>query len=149
MQLRLKNKDILTLFNVVDRLKVTKMKANRGRAKLITRLREKFKDYHEDEKSIIDEYVEIGNDGLYLRDDEGQYILKDQQKLSELNELLQELADEEVIIKAGEYSKRYMDFLDYLSESEEEFSSDEIVLIDSLLEQYESSKGEDNENLAG
>ncbi|WP_136278152.1 DUF1617 family protein, partial [Streptococcus pyogenes] len=41
-----------------------------------------------------------------------------------------------------EYSKRFIDFLEYLAESEDEFTSEEIVLIDNILEQFEESKGE-------
>ncbi|HES6377747.1 TPA: DUF1617 family protein, partial [Streptococcus pyogenes] len=38
--------------------------------------------------------------------------------------------------------KRFIDFLEYLVESEDEFTSEEIVLIDNILEQFEESKGE-------
>ncbi|HER4860560.1 TPA: DUF1617 family protein, partial [Streptococcus pyogenes] len=46
------------------------------------------------------------------------------------------------VIKGGEYSKRFIDFFEYLVESEDEFTSEEIVLIDNILEQFEESKGE-------
>ncbi|HGK7825933.1 TPA: DUF1617 family protein, partial [Streptococcus pyogenes] len=38
--------------------------------------------------------------------------------------------------------KRFIDFLEYLAESEDEFTSSEIILIDNILEQFEESKGE-------
>lgn len=63
-------------------------------------------------------------------------------KLDEFNGLLNELADEEIVIKGGEYSKRFIDFLEYLAESEDEFTAQEIIIVDSILEQYEGSKGE-------
>ncbi|PZO93313.1 MAG: hypothetical protein DI617_08920, partial [Streptococcus pyogenes] len=56
------------------------------------------------------------------------------------NDLLTELSDEEITIKGHEYSKRFIDFLEYLAESEDEFTASEIVLIDNVLEQFEESK---------
>ncbi|PZO93358.1 MAG: hypothetical protein DI617_08850, partial [Streptococcus pyogenes] len=56
------------------------------------------------------------------------------------NDLLTELSDEEITIKGHEYSKRFIDFLEYLAESEDEFTASEIVLIDNILEQFEESK---------
>ncbi|HEP2053862.1 TPA: DUF1617 family protein, partial [Streptococcus pyogenes] len=53
-----------------------------------------------------------------------------------------ELGNEDITIKGHEYSKRFIDFLEYLAESEDEFTSSEIILIDNILEQFEESKGE-------
>ncbi|HEP6907528.1 DUF1617 family protein, partial [Streptococcus pyogenes] len=46
----------------------------------------------------------------------------------------------EIVIKGGEYSKRFIDFLNFLEECEDEFTSSEIILIDNILEQFEESK---------
>ncbi|WP_136285579.1 DUF1617 family protein, partial [Streptococcus pyogenes] len=63
-------------------------------------------------------------------------------KIDELNDLLTELGNEDITIKGHEYSKRFIDFLEYLAESEDEFTSDEIIIIDNILEEFEESKGE-------
>ncbi|HEP2273320.1 TPA: DUF1617 family protein, partial [Streptococcus pyogenes] len=76
----------------------------------------------------------------YKLDKNKNIKLKDPQKLDELNNLLNELADEEIVIKGGEYSKRFIDFLNFLEECEDEFTSSEIILIDNILEQFEESK---------
>ena len=149
MKWNCKNGELSLFFDIVERLVVRNMKANRGRAKLLKRLREKFKDYYEDEREILSAYVAVNDAGEFLLDTSQQYILKDPSELEELNSLLNELAEEEVVIASGEYSERFAAFFAYLSESEEVFSSDEIVLIDKLLEQYETQKGARDEDVAG
>lgn len=68
--------------------------------------------------------------------------IEDPNKIDELNELLSELGNEDITIKGHEYSKRFIAFLEYLAESEDEFTSVEILVIDTILEQFEESKGE-------
>lgn len=140
MQLTIKNKDLNTLHNVLDKIKVTNMRANRGRAKLLAKVEAKLSEYAKDEVDIIDQYVSKNDDGKWIVDDKGNPKIDDTSKLAELNDFLDELANESIVIKGGEYSKRFIDFLEYLAESEDEFTSEEIVLIDNVLEQYEESK---------
>ena len=142
MDLTLKNKDLNTLYSVLDKIKVTNMRANRGRAKLLAKVADKIKEYAKDEGDIIDLYALKDKDGKFVIDEHKNIKIEDPTKIDELNDLLNELADEEIVIKGYEYSKRFIDFLEYLGESEDEFTSDEIVLIDNILEQFEESKGE-------
>ncbi|HFD1866758.1 DUF1617 family protein, partial [Streptococcus pyogenes] len=116
--------------------------ANRGRAKLLAKVVDKFKEYAKDEGDLIDLYAQKDKDGKFVIDEHKNIKLADPAKLDEFNGLLNELADEEIVIKGGEYSKRFIDFLEYLAESEDEFTAQEIIIVDSILEQYEGSKGE-------
>ncbi|HEQ3066525.1 TPA: DUF1617 family protein, partial [Streptococcus pyogenes] len=102
----------------------------------------KLSEYAKDEVDIIDQYVAKNDDGKWITDDKGNPKIEDTSKLAELNDFLDELASEPVVIKGGEYSKRFIDFLEYLAESEDEFTSEEIIIIDNILEQFEESKGE-------
>ncbi|WP_283264548.1 DUF1617 family protein [Streptococcus dysgalactiae] len=140
MELTLKNEELNTLYSVLDKIKVTNMRANRGRAKLLSKVEAKLREYAKDEVDIIDQYVAKNDDGKWIVDEKGNTKIEDTSKLAELNGFLDELASEPIIIKGGEYSKRFIDFLEYLAESEDEFTSEEIVLIDNILEQYEESK---------
>ncbi|HEP1933099.1 TPA: DUF1617 family protein [Streptococcus pyogenes] len=142
MQLTIKNKDLNTLYRVLDKIKVTNMRANRGRAKLLAKVVDKIKEYAKDEGDLIDLYAQKDKDGKFVIDEHKNIKLADPAKLDEFNGLLNELADEEIVIKGGEYSKRFIDFLEYLAESEDEFTAQEIIIVDSILEQYEGSKGE-------
>lgn len=140
MDLIVQNKDLNTLYSVLDKIKVTNMRANRGRAKLLAKVEAKLSEYAKDKIDIIDQYVSKNDDGKWIVDDKGNPKIDDTSKLAELNDFLDELANESIVIKGGEYSKRFIDFLEYLAESEDEFTSEEIVLIDNVLEQYEESK---------
>ncbi|HHJ8791746.1 TPA: DUF1617 family protein, partial [Streptococcus pyogenes] len=124
------------------KIKVTNMRANRGRAKLLAKVVDKINEYAKDETDLIDMYAAKDKDDKFVIDEHKNIKLADPAKLDELNDLLNELADEEIVIKGGEYSKRFIDFLEYLAESEDEFTAQEIIIVDSILEQYEGSKGE-------
>ncbi|HHJ9951649.1 TPA: DUF1617 family protein, partial [Streptococcus pyogenes] len=137
MDLTLKNKDLNTLYSVLDKIKVTNMRANRGRAKLLAKVVDKINEYAKDETDLIDMYAAKDKDDKFVIDEHKNIKLADPAKLDELNDLLNELADEEIVIKGGEYSKRFIDFLEYLAESEDEFTAQEIIIVDSILEQYE------------
>ncbi|HGK7849634.1 TPA: DUF1617 family protein, partial [Streptococcus pyogenes] len=113
MDLTLKNKDLNTLYSVLDKIKITNMRANRGRAKLLAKVVDKFKEYAKDEGDLIDLYAQKDKDGKFVIDEHKNIKLADPAKLDEFNGLLNELADEEIVIKGGEYSKRFIDFLEY------------------------------------
>ncbi|HER2972426.1 TPA: DUF1617 family protein [Streptococcus pyogenes] len=140
MDLTLKNKELNTLYRVLDKIKITNMRANRGRAKLLAKVVDKINEYAKDETDLIDMYAAKDKDDKFVIDEHKNIKLADPAKLDELNGLLNELADEEIVIKGGEYSKRFIDFLEYLAESEDEFTAQEIILIDNILEQFEESK---------
>ncbi|MGT2935686.1 DUF1617 family protein [Streptococcus castoreus] len=142
MDLTLKNKELNTLYSVLDKIKVTNMRANRGRAKLLSKVVEKINEYAKDEGDLIDLYAQKDKDGKFVIDERKNIKLADPTKLDELNDLLSELGNEDITIKGHEYSKRFIDFLEYLAESEDEFTSEEIIIIDNILEQFEESKGE-------
>ncbi|EZL88966.1 DUF1617 family protein, partial [Streptococcus pyogenes] len=105
MQLTIKNKDLNTLYCVLDKIKVTNMRANRGRAKLLAKVVDKFKEYAKDEGDLIDLYAQKDKDGKFVIDEHKNIKLADPTKLDEFSGLLNELADEEIVIKGGEYSK--------------------------------------------
>lgn len=140
MDLTLKNKDLNTLYDVLDKIKVTNMRANRGRAKLLAKVADKINEYAKDEGDLIDLYAAKDKDGKLVIDEHKNIKIADPTKIDELNDLLIELGEELITIKGHEYSKRFIDFLEYLAESEDEFTSEEIVLVDNILEQFEASK---------
>ncbi|HHI9854722.1 TPA: DUF1617 family protein, partial [Streptococcus pyogenes] len=57
MQLTIKNKDLNTLYCVLDKIKITNMRANRGRAKLLAKVVDKINEYAKDETDLIDMYA--------------------------------------------------------------------------------------------
>ncbi|HEQ9340754.1 TPA: DUF1617 family protein, partial [Streptococcus pyogenes] len=57
MDLTLKNKELNTLYRVLDKIKITNMRANRGRAKLLAKVVDKINEYAKDETDLIDMYA--------------------------------------------------------------------------------------------
>ncbi|HER0784525.1 TPA: DUF1617 family protein, partial [Streptococcus pyogenes] len=84
MQLTIKNKDLNTLYRVLDKIKITNMRANRGRAKLLAKVEGKLSEYAKDEVDIIDQYVAKNDDGKWITDDKGNPKIEDTSKLAEL-----------------------------------------------------------------
>ncbi|HFU0746638.1 TPA: DUF1617 family protein, partial [Streptococcus pyogenes] len=99
MQLTIKNKDLNTLYSVLDKIKVTNMRANRGRAKLLAKVVDKINEYAKDETDLIDMYAAKDKDDKFVIDEHKNIKLADPAKLDELNDLLNDLADEEIVIK--------------------------------------------------
>ncbi|PZO95386.1 MAG: hypothetical protein DI617_03740, partial [Streptococcus pyogenes] len=117
MDLTVKNKELNTLYDVLDKIKVTNMRANRGRAKLLAKVVDKIKEYAKDETDLIDLYAAKDENDKFVLDKHKNIKIADTSKINELNDLLTELSDEEITIKGHEYSKRFIDFLEYLAES--------------------------------
>ena len=64
-----KNKELNTLYSVLDKIKITNMRANRGRAKLLAKVVDKFKEYAKDEGDLIDLYAQKDKDGKFVIDE--------------------------------------------------------------------------------
>ncbi|MFU1595820.1 DUF1617 family protein, partial [Streptococcus dysgalactiae] len=90
MDLTVKNKELNTLYSVLDKIKVTNMRANRGRAKLLAKVVDKINEYAKDEADLIDLYAAKDKDGKFVIDERKNIKLADPTKLDELNDLLSE-----------------------------------------------------------
>ena len=141
MELKIKNKNIEIIYKIFSELPITKMKANRGRAKLLKKLEEKFNNFIEDRKEILELYVEFDKEGKPISND-GKLQFKEDYTEKDLTKDIDELANELIIIQSGEYSNRFIDLFDDLENLEVQLSAQEIILLDELLEQYENQKGE-------
>lgn len=143
MKLKLTNKNLLTLKTILEKLHINSMKVNRGKIKLYKHVLAKIDEYAQDERDILSAAAVIDDDGSFAKNDDGIVILKEGETYEHVNNQLNELAQEEVILDAGEYEARYIAFLDWLSDCDAELDMTEIDLIDNLLEQYEEqTKGE-------
>ncbi|HGM9375179.1 TPA: DUF1617 family protein, partial [Streptococcus pyogenes] len=83
MDLTIKNKELNTLYSVLDKIKITNMRANRGRAKLLAKVVDKFKEYAKDEGDLIDLYAQKDKDGKFVIDEHKNIKLADPTKLDE------------------------------------------------------------------
>lgn len=141
MRITLKYKELETFYNVLTKSKFKNMKVNRGKAKLLNKLIEKDAEYAEFRKDILKNYVELDEKKELKVDENNNFKLLKNADITKLNNELQELDNEDVVFESGEYSNRFNDFLEALSESDLDYDTQEIILIDKILDEYES-KGE-------
>lgn len=141
MELKIKNKNIEIIYKIFSELPIKKMKANRGRVKLLKKLEEKYNNFIQDRKEILELYVEFDDVGKPISKD-GKLQFKEDCVEKDLAKDIDELANELIIIQSGEYSNRFIDLFDDLENLETQLSAQEIILLDELLEQYENQKGE-------
>lgn len=151
MQLKLQNKDLPTLKMFLEKLHIKNMRVNRGKVKFYKHILLKLEEYYRDEQEILKEVAVVDDSGSFATDENGNIQLKDGETYENVNRQLSELSQEEVVLNAGEYEARYRAFLNWLAECKEDLTMDEAILVDDLLEQFESQseKEEDDGISAG
>lgn len=146
MQLKLQNKDLLTIKCVLEKLHIQNMKINRGKVKFYKHILTKIEEYYQDEQEILKEAAVIDDSGSFATDENGNIRLKDGETYENVNRQLSDLSQEEAVLNAGEYEARYRAFFNWLAECEEELTMDEAVLVDDLLEQFEEQTTKEEED---
>lgn len=141
MKFELKNKDLNIFLQVIDKLTILSMRVNRGKAKVYSAISDKLEEYKHDEEEILKKYIVTDESGQLMQENDN-FILKENVTIGEINRQLSELQEEIITISSGDYTNRFTDFFDWLSECEENFTTQEVILIDSILEQFEAQKGE-------
>lgn len=141
MKFELKNKDLNNFLQIIDKLTILSMRVNRGKAKVYSAISGKLEEYKHDEEEILKEYIVTDESGQLMQEND-DFILKENATIVEINRQLSELQDEIITISSGDYTNRFTDFFDWLSDCEENFTTQEAILIDRLLEQFEEQKGE-------
>ena len=149
MKLKLTNKDLPTLKMFLEKLHIKNMKVNRGKVKFYKHILLKLEEYYQDEQEILKEVAVVDDSGSFATDENGNIQLKDGETYESVNRQLSELSQEEVVLNAGEYEARYRALFNWLAECEEELAMDEAILVDDLLEQFESqSEKEENDGIS-
>ncbi|QBX25311.1 Protein of unknown function [Streptococcus henryi] len=142
MKFELKNKDLNSFLQIIDKLTVSSMRVNRGKAKVYSAISDKLEEYGRDEGEILEKNIVTNEYGQLMKEENGDFILKENVTITEINQQLSELQEEVITISSGDYTNRFTDFFDWLSDCEENITTQEAILIDSLLEQFEAQKGE-------
>lgn len=146
MQFKLKNKELLTIKALLEKLRIQNMRANRGKVKFYKRILLKIEEYYQDEQDVLKETAVIDDSGSFATDENGNIRLKDGETYENVNRQLSDLSQEEAVLHAGEYEARYRAFFNWLAECEEELTMDEAVLVDDLLEQFEEQTTKEEED---
>lgn len=149
MQLKLQNKDLLTIKCVLEKLHIQNMKVNRGKVKFYKHILTKIEEYYQDEQEILKKVAIINDEGSFETDENGDIQLQSGESYENVNQQLNELAQEKVVLHAGEYEEQYKAFFTWLTECEEDLTMDESILIDELLEQFEKqTKKEEDDGIS-
>ena len=91
----------------------------------------------EDEKTLIAQYFEVGEDGNAKRDDNDNLIALEGVDIAEYDKEWQELHEEDVVIDLTEY-KPYFEFLQSaLEDWEQDLSGNDAIVYDELLDEIE------------
>lgn len=143
MQLKLQNKDLLTIKCVLEKLHIQNMKVNRGKVKFYKHILTKIEEYYQDEQEILKKVAIINDEGSFETDENGNIQLQSGESYENVNHQLNELAQEKVVFHAGEYEEQYKAFFIWLTECEEDLTMDESILVDELLEQFEKQISEE------
>lgn len=144
--LKLQNKNIEQIFNLLNHVELSQGQANRGKSKLINRLLEKDKELGEEKKVILEDYYQKDESGDFKRED-GKLVPKaeveaDKQE-KEANEKFAELLDEEVEISFVEHSKKYEALFSELDSLEQKLSTQHALAYDVLMDAYEANEKEE------
>ncbi|MCP9358500.1 DUF1617 family protein [Liquorilactobacillus satsumensis] len=135
--LEFRNGEVVAVGNFLAGLKL-KNKASRGRTKLIKLLDKKNKEFSEDRDEIRDPYFVKDESGKAVVKD-NQYELKNKDKVGELNNKLNELAEEKAVIEFTEYNEKIKALYDALSNYTEDLSNSDAILYDLVMDQLENN----------
>ena len=141
MKFELKNKDLNNFLQIIDKLTILSMRVNRGKANVYNAVSDKLEEYMHDEEEILKEYIVTDESGQLMQENDN-FVLKENATVVEINRQLSELQDEIITISSGDYTNRFTDFFNWLSDCEENFTTQEAILIDSILEKNKKQKGE-------
>lgn len=140
MKLIVKHKDLQTALTALRSLSVSRMRANRGRAKLLRHLTTKLEEYIADEETLLADYVVLDEQGKIAITAEGHFTLKDPSQRDEVNQFLAELQEETVTLAFGEYQEQYEAFFVYLADADVDLTMEQLLVMDDLLDQFEKQQ---------
>lgn len=154
--LKLKNRDLTSIYDMLDKLGVEGYKEKRGKGKLMRNIKTKFEEYTTDLKDIQKDYFVEDDEGNLKQEmnDHGQkvFIWQDKHKndkaaKEQANIATKELQDEEAVISLVENETKIKSFLE--SVQEDKFTTNEgfkdepfEILMDALEETYKEEENE-------
>ncbi|WP_311408383.1 DUF1617 family protein [Liquorilactobacillus uvarum] len=133
--LEFRNVELLPVVNFLAGLKL-KGKASRGRSKFMKLLVKKNDEYIDDRDETRKPYFIKDKSGKLVAKN-GKYQYKDPSKDKELTDELNNLGEEKAVIEFTEYSQKLQTLYLALSNYEGEFSGQEAVLYDLVMDQLE------------
>ncbi|EKF50444.1 DUF1617 family protein [Lactococcus garvieae] len=139
--LKFKNGEITPTINFLSQLPL-KNKSSRARTVLVKKLTEKNEEYTKFQVEIIEKYGERDEKEQLVEIAPGSFKIQ-KEYVSEANEILQELLEEEVYINVEEYRPNIKFLVTALNKLDMELAGQDALLYDNLLDKLEKeSEGE-------
>ncbi|QGN31283.1 DUF1617 family protein [Enterococcus casseliflavus] len=136
MCIKLKNKEITTAINFLDRMNL-KPKDSRHRSKFVKQLNKALLELSEEEKTLMNKFELIDSNGQ-LKSDNDRKI----DNVLAFNREQTILLEEEIIVEGGMYAKNLSEVQRILSEYDGVLSGEEAQIYDRLMDEFESQDNE-------
>ncbi|WP_454093197.1 DUF1617 family protein [Glutamicibacter protophormiae] len=137
MKIKLKNKELITAINFLEGLTLKANKDSRHRTKLVKKIREAFQELSEEEKSLMDKFSLLDENGR-LKEGRDQ----DEDNIAGFNKEQAILMEEVVIIEGGMYARNFDEIPRILGEYDGMLSGKEAEIYDLLLDELENQDAE-------
>ena len=141
MQITFKKSKLIVFYQLLNAVKA-KGRKSRAVTKFNKLIVGKIEELQEDEKTLIAQYFEVGEDGNAKRDSEDNLVALEGADVAEYEKEWQELHEEDVIIDLTEY-KPYFEFLQSaLEDWEQDLSGNDAIVYDELMDEIEKVDAE-------
>lgn len=137
MEFKVKNKDLNVLYTTLEKISIKKLSANRGKVRLLSKIFNKNTEYVGDLKEIFKTYLVLEDDGRPKLTEEGHLIFINEEEIDSFNRDVNELDNELVIVNLTEDETKINNFLNTLEDVDLDLNTQEIKLLDEVLEQIE------------
>ena len=137
MEFKVKNKDLNILYTTLEKISIKKLSANRGKVRLLSKIFNKNTEYVGDLKEIFKTYLVLEDDGRPKLTEEGHLIFINEEEIDSFNRDVNELDNELVIVNLTEDETKINNFLNTLEDVDLDLNTQEIKLLDEILEQIE------------
>ena len=137
MEFKVKNKDLNILYTTLEKISIKKLSANRGKVRLLSKIFNKNTEYVGDLKEIFKTYLVLEDDSRPKLTEEGHLIFINEEEIDSFNRDVNELDNELVIVNLTEDETKINNFLNTLEDVDLDLNTQEIKLLDEVLEQIE------------
>jgi hypothetical protein len=154
--LELKNKDLASIYQMLDHLGIEGYKNKRGKGKLQRNIKAKHEEYLEDLNAIQEEHFVKDDEGNFKQEinDNGQKVFvwlekwkDDTEQKKKANDATNELLDEIAVIDLVEHESKIKTFFEAVQEDEfttkDSFKDEPFDILMDALEATFENKGED------
>lgn len=136
--LTFKNAELAAVGNFLGTLSL-KNKASRGRTKLIKLVSAKNDEYNEDRKETLEPFIKKDEAGNNVEGSTPGSVVLIEEKQDEATDAIKEIDEESAVIEFTEYSDKMKALYDDIADYPTEFSNQDAMAYDLLMDQLESA----------